>query len=66
MINVPPKEITVPISLTWLEKSTVVTYEDSTDVLLIKSILKNLDVSFECASLLGDKRVLTTFASKEK
>lgn len=46
--------------------SAVVTCKVTADVLLIKSILKEADSNPANVSLLGDKRVLVSFDSKDK
>lgn len=43
----------------------IATLKISVDVFLIKSILKNIEVSFDKVSLIGDNRVIISFASKD-
>lgn len=64
-INISLKEFQVPEGSSWLKKSAVVTCKNSVDVLLIKTILKGLNVLHEGASLLGDRRALITFSSEK-
>lgn len=63
MINAFAKESSFPNGLSWVEKLAVVTCKDSTDILLIKSILRDMDVEFRNASLSGDNKSLITFDS---
>lgn len=62
--EVAPREITVPDGSIWLGNSVVATRKVTTDVLLIKQILRDIQITVECASLLGDNRVLLTFSSQ--
>lgn len=58
-------EVTVQENKEWLCNSAVVTCKVQSDVLLMKSILNDTNVRFDSVSLLGDNRVLVTFATKQ-
>lgn len=58
------KEIKSDLNLEWLDNSTIAYLNVSADALLIKTILVDTDFSYVNVSLLGDNRVLISFASK--
>lgn len=59
------KEVSIQEESKWLLNSAVVTCRIQFDVLLIKSILNDMNIVFESVSLMGDNRVLITFASNK-
>lgn len=65
MKEVAPREISISDGFIWLGNLVVAMCKVSSDVLLIKSILKNIQLSADCVSLLGDNRMLLTFSSQE-
>lgn len=63
--NTRVKEVVIPDGSRWLHNSAMVSCKVASNVLLIKSILKELEVFHDGVSLLGDTRALVSFASKD-
>lgn len=63
--EVAPREISVPNETSRLKNSVVATCKVTTDFLLIKSILKDIQTTVEYISLLGDNQMLLTFNYNE-